>query len=115
VFVCPTTDADAARAIGRRLIAAYQTVPAYAAFQDWLGRGPVLRPMQDAWTAGDRRGALAAIPDQVVDDLFVHGAPDACRERVAEYRAKGLDTPVIMIVPGPGVDEAAAVRALAPA
>jgi probable F420-dependent oxidoreductase len=114
VFVCPTTDADAARAIGRRLIAAYLTVPAYAAFQDWLGRGEALRPMQDAWAAGDRRGALAAIPDQVVDDLFIHGALEHCRERVAEYQAKGLDTPVIAIMPGPGVDEADAVRALAP-
>jgi alkanesulfonate monooxygenase SsuD/methylene tetrahydromethanopterin reductase-like flavin-dependent oxidoreductase (luciferase family) len=114
VFVCPTTDADAARTIGRRLIAAYLTVPAYAAFQDWLGRGEALRPMQDAWAAGDRRGALAAIPDQVVDDLFVHGTLEHCRERVAEYQAKGLDTPVIAIMPGPGVDEADAVRALAP-
>jgi probable F420-dependent oxidoreductase len=114
VFVCPTTDADAARAIGRRLIAAYLTVPAYAAFQDWLGRGEALRPMQDAWAAGDRRGALAAIPDQVVDDLLVHGALEHCRERVAEYQAKGLDTPVIAMVPGPGVDEADAVSALAP-
>ncbi|HEY4851596.1 MAG TPA: LLM class F420-dependent oxidoreductase [Streptosporangiaceae bacterium] len=114
VFVCPTTDADAARAIGRRLIAAYLTVPAYAAFQDWLGRGEALRPMQDAWAAGDRRGALPAIPDQVVDDLFIHGTLEHCRERVAEYQAKGLDTPVIAIMPGPGVDEADAVRALAP-
>jgi probable F420-dependent oxidoreductase len=115
VFVCPTADADAARAIGRRLLAAYLTVPAYAAFEDWLGRGEALRPMQDAWAAGDRRGALAAIPDQVVDDLFVHGTPEHCRERVAEYQAKGLDTPVVMIVPGPGVDEADAIRKLAPA
>jgi probable F420-dependent oxidoreductase len=115
VFVCPTSDTETARAIGRRLLAAYLTVPAYAAFQDWLGRGEALRPMQDAWAAGDRGGALAAIPDQVVDDLFVHGSPEACRERVAEYQAKGLDTPVVMIVPGPGVDEADAVRALAPA
>jgi probable F420-dependent oxidoreductase len=114
VFVCPTTDADAARTIGRRLIAAYLTVPAYAAFQDWLGRGEALRPMQDAWAAGDRRGALAALPDQVVDDLFVHGTLEHCRERVAEYQAKGLDTPVIAVMPGPGVDEADAVRALAP-
>jgi probable F420-dependent oxidoreductase len=115
VFVCPTTDVEAARTIGRRLIAAYLTVPAYAAFQSWLGRGEVLRPMQDAWATGDRRGALAAITDQVVDDLFVHGQPEYCRERVAEYQAKGLDTPVVMIVPGPGVDETDAVRKLAPA
>jgi probable F420-dependent oxidoreductase len=114
VFVCPTRDADLARQVGRRLIAAYLTVPAYAAFHDWLGRGEVLRPMQDAWAAGDRKGALAAIPDRVVDDLVVHGPPEACRERVEQYRACGLDTPVVMVVPAPGVDEAGAVRQLAP-
>jgi probable F420-dependent oxidoreductase len=115
VFVCPTGDAETARAIGRRLIAAYLTVPAYAAFQEWLGRGEALRPMRDAWAAGDRRGALAAIPDHLVDELFVHGPPAACRERVAEYWANGLDTPVIMVVPAPGMDETEAVRQLAPA
>jgi probable F420-dependent oxidoreductase len=114
VFVCPAADADVARGIGRRLIAAYLTVPAYAAFHNWLGRGEVLRPMREAWAAGDRKGALAAIPEQVVDDLVVHGSTQACRERVAEYHANGLNTPVIMIVPTPGVDEAAAVRELAP-
>jgi len=50
----------------------------------------------------------------VVDDLFIHGALEHCRERVAEYQAEGLNTPVIAIMPGPGVDEADAVRALAP-
>jgi probable F420-dependent oxidoreductase len=115
VFVCPTADASVAREVGRRLVAAYLTVPAYAAFHDWLGRGEVLRPMQDAWAAGDRKGALAAIPDHVVDELVVHGRPEDCRERVEQYRASGLDTPVVMVVPAPGVDEATAVRQLAPA
>jgi alkanesulfonate monooxygenase SsuD/methylene tetrahydromethanopterin reductase-like flavin-dependent oxidoreductase (luciferase family) len=115
VFVCPTADASVARDVGRRLIAAYLTVPAYAAFHAWLGRGEVLRPMQDAWAAGDRKGALAAIPDHLVDELVVHGRPEDCRERVEQYRASGLDTPVVMVVPAPGVDEATAVRQLAPA
>ena len=115
IFVCPTPDAATARAIGRRMIAAYLTVPAYAAFHDWLGRGEVLRPMQRAWAARDRKGALELIPDHVVDELVVHGPPEACRDQVAEYQANGLDTPVIMIVPTPGVDETEAVRRLAPA
>jgi len=115
IFVVPTEDAATARAIGRRLIAAYLTVPVYAAFHAWLGRGEVLRPMQGAWAAGDRKKALELIPDEVVDELVVHGSAGACRERVAGYHATGLDTPVIMVVPAPGVDEAAAVRQLAPA
>ena len=114
LFVCPTGDAATARAIGRRLIAAYLTVPAYAAFHEWLGRGEILHPMQEAWAAGDRKRALDLIPDKLVDELVIHGEPAACRERVAEYRASGLDNPVIMVVPTPGVDEAQAVRQLAP-
>jgi probable F420-dependent oxidoreductase len=115
IFVCPTADAGLAREIGRRMIAAYLTVPAYAAFHDWLGRGPRLQPMAEAWAAGDRKGALAAIGDDLVDELVVHGPPGYCRERVAEYQAAGLDTPVIAIVPVPGVDQAEVIRELAPA
>ena len=90
LFVCPTADADLARQIGRRLITAYLTVPVYAAFHVWLGRGEVLRPMQDAWAAGDRKEALAAVPEHVVVELLVHGRPDECRVRVEQYRARGL-------------------------
>ena len=112
IFVCPTPDAVLARAIGRRMIAACLAVPAYAAFHAWLGRGEVTGPVVRAWQDGDREGALAAIGDQLVDDLIVHGAPEACRERVEQYQASGLDTPVIAVVPPPGTDAARAVRRL---
>jgi probable F420-dependent oxidoreductase len=115
IFVCPTPDAGLARAIGRRMIAAYLTVPAYAAFHAWLGRGEAMAPMQEAWAAGDRKRALEVIGDEVVDDLIVHGAPQACRERVAEYQAKGLDTPVIAVVTPPGGNVPDLVRQLSPA
>jgi probable F420-dependent oxidoreductase len=114
IFVLPTTDADLARAIGRRLVTGYLTVPAYAAFHDWLGRGDVLKPMQQKWAAGDRRGASEAIPDEVVDDLVIHGHVESCRERVDAYRAAGLDTPVIAVIPPPGTDATEAVRGLGP-
>ncbi len=113
IFVCPTDDAAAARGLGRLLISSYLTVPVYAAFHDWLGRGEILKPMHEAWAAGDRAGANAAIPDEVVDDLVVHGSPERCRERVAEYVANGLTTPAIAILPT-GADPVAMARALAP-
>ena len=31
--------------------------------------------MWDAWAAGDRKGALAAVPDELVDRLVLHGSP----------------------------------------
>ncbi|HEX8869617.1 MAG TPA: LLM class F420-dependent oxidoreductase [Lentzea sp.] len=113
IFVCPTEDADAARALGRMLISTYLTVPAYAAFHDWLGRGDVLRPMHEAWAAGDRKAASKAIPDEVVDALVVHGSAAECRARVAEYQAAGVDTPIIALLPTGG-DQVEQVRALAP-
>lgn len=40
ILVAASVDADAFRAHARRLIAGYLTVPTYAQFQEWLGRGP---------------------------------------------------------------------------
>ncbi|HVW80297.1 MAG TPA: LLM class F420-dependent oxidoreductase [Mycobacteriales bacterium] len=113
IFVAPTEDADLARAVGRFALAAYLTVPVYRAFHEWLGRGELMAPMQEAWAAGDRKAALAAIPDELVDDLVVHGAPAACRERIGEYVENGITTPVLAVLPV-GVDAATAVRELAP-
>jgi probable F420-dependent oxidoreductase len=115
IFVCPTTDADTARFIGKRMVAAYLTVPVYAAFHQWLGRGDIIAPMLTAWNSGDRKGALEAIPDTLVDELVIHGSAEECQERVAEYQAAGLDTPVIAITPVPGLDLADTIRRLAPA
>ena len=101
IFVCPSADPEYARNLGKLLISTYLTVPAYAAFHDWLGRGELLKPMHDAWAAGVRAGAAAAIPDEVVDDLVVHGSPEHCREHVAAYQQAGIDTPVIAMLPTP--------------
>jgi len=116
IFVCPTEDAAYARTAGRRMIAAYLTVPAYAEFHRWLGREPALGAMWTAWAAGDRRGALAAIPDEVVDELIVHGSPEQCREHVARYAEAGVDVPVMALVPTPELEQggAAALADLIP-
>jgi probable F420-dependent oxidoreductase len=114
LFVCPNPDAEAVRASGRFLISSYLNVPVYAAFHDWLGRGDQLQPMWDAWKAGDRKAALAAIPDQVVDDLIVHGTPQECREHLQRYVDNGVTTPVLALLPF-GIDGRQAIRDLAPA
>ncbi|HLH47477.1 MAG TPA: LLM class F420-dependent oxidoreductase [Acidimicrobiales bacterium] len=114
IFVCPSSDAATVRAQARRLLAAYLNVPVYAAFHEWLGRGPALRPMWDAWGSGDRKAALAAIPDDVVDDLVLHGTPDQVRAKVAAYVANGVTTPVLAVVPLAGIDPREAARRLAP-
>ena len=114
LFVCVSEDAATVRETGRRMLAGYLTVPAYAAFHDWLGRAEILRPMHEAWRAGDRKGAMAAISDEVVDALIVHGSAATCRARIKEYVANGLDTPILAPLPGGEVSIAEAVRGLAP-
>jgi len=113
IFVIPSEDADMARAVGRRMITAYLNVGVYAEFPRWLGRGEVLGPMWERWEAGDRKGALAAIPDEVVDELVVHGSFAQCRAHVERYVANGVDIPVLAVLPF-GVDLAEAVEGLAP-
>jgi probable F420-dependent oxidoreductase len=113
IFVIPTEDKDLARMVGRRMITAYLNVPAYAEFHRWLGRGPALQPMWDAWAAGDRKGALAAIPDEVVDELVVHGSLPECKAHVQRYVDNGVTIPAPAIVPI-GVDLAQAVTGLSP-
>ena len=113
IFVAPTTDADTVRAMGRFAIAAYLTVPVYAEFHRWLGRGEVLQPMWDHWAAGDRKAALAAIPDSLVDELIVHGSPEACREQIDRYVANGVTCPALALLPF-GIDTQQAIRDLAP-
>ena len=113
IFVCPTTDAERARHVGRMAIAAYLNVEVYARFHEWLGRSDVLQPMWSAWRAGDRKSALAAIPDGLVDELIVHGTPEECRAHVQRYVDNGVTVPVIALFAGAD-DLEQAVRALAP-
>jgi probable F420-dependent oxidoreductase len=113
IFVCPSEDADLVRMVGRRMIAAYLNVGVYAEFHRWLGRGPALEPMWEAWQAGDRKRALEVIPDEVVDALLVHGSFEECKAHLARYVANGVDIPVLAVLPI-GVSLAEAVKGLAP-
>jgi probable F420-dependent oxidoreductase len=113
IIVFPTTDFDTVRAVGRRVVAAYLTVPAYAAFQEWLGRGDAIRDMNAAWNAGDRGRALELVPDALIDELIVHGSPAECARRVEEYVAAGVTTTAPMIS-AQGDQLREVLRALAP-
>jgi probable F420-dependent oxidoreductase len=113
IFVAPTDDADTVRGMGRFAIAAYLNVPVYAAFHEWLGRGDRLAEMWRLWKKGDRKAALAAIPDSVVDELIVWGPPEKCREHVQRYVDNGVTTPALALLPF-GLDQRQAVRDLAP-
>jgi probable F420-dependent oxidoreductase len=112
IFVCPTEDADYARTLGRRLIAAYLTVGAYAEFHRWLGRGRQLELMWQLWEQGDRRGATMAVPDGVVDALVLHGTPATCRAQVQAYVDAGVQVPVLAVLPTPQLTDTTTPQAM---
>jgi probable F420-dependent oxidoreductase len=99
LFVIASQDVAAVRATARRAIAAYLNVPVYAKFHGWLGRGEQLAAMWQAWEAGDRAAALAAIPEGLIDDLFLYGSPAEISARIKDYVDAGVTTPVLAIMP----------------
>jgi len=103
IMVCPNPDADHVRRAVKPLIARYLSVPGYAEFQRWLGRGEELSDMWEAWAAGDRDAAATAVPDSLVDELVVHGTPEQCREGLAAFVSAGVTMPVVAVLPH-GVD-----------
>ena len=115
IFVCPSENAEVVRAAGRFAIAAYLNVPVYVEFHRWLGRGPQLQGMWDAWKAGDRKAALAAIPDEVVDDILIHGSPAECRAKIQSYFDNGVTTSSLAILAlDPELNYWESVKALSP-
>jgi alkanesulfonate monooxygenase SsuD/methylene tetrahydromethanopterin reductase-like flavin-dependent oxidoreductase (luciferase family) len=104
----------------RRYVTAYLNVPVYRAFQEWLGRGTALEAMWSAWRAGDRKSAVAAVPEQVMNDLIVRGSMSEIRAHVGRYLDAGIDTAFLALStaePDPARSRAIlldAMRALAP-
>ena len=108
VYYAP--DADS-RERARRLLVAYANVPAYAEHHRRMGRGAALEPVWAAWQAGDRRAALAALPDSVLDELVVSGTPAQCRAHLQAYLDAGLDGIVVHVLT-PGAENLAALERL---
>ncbi len=70
--------------------------------------------MWDCWRSGDRKAALAAIGDDVVDELIVHGSPAQCLAHIQRYVENGVTTPVVMPLPFAGTSAHETMRLVAP-
>ncbi len=97
LFVCvdplsPETDTGI-----RRHINTYLNVPVYKAFHEWLGRTEALGPMWQAWSSGDRKGAVAAIPESVIDELILKGSVDDIHAHVKRYMDAGITTAFLQL------------------
>jgi probable F420-dependent oxidoreductase len=87
--------------VARFMFSAYATVPVYEAFFRSLGWSEAIDPMVKAWRDGDRKAALAAVPEELVREIFVFGDAAAMRDRLGEYAARGITTLVLTPIAPP--------------
>ncbi len=99
VHCCLSADAGAAAAAAREVVPRYVLHPAAPRLFGQDHGGGDLRAVRERLRAGDRAGAAAQVPQQVADAFVAHGDAGACLSRLAEYRAAGVDLPVLFPMP----------------
>ena len=78
----------------RRQVLAYAMVPTHQpAFVDTFDNLPEVAA---AWQEGDRARALSLVPDEAVLAQCALG-PDMLADRIATYRAAGVDLPIVLL------------------
>jgi alkanesulfonate monooxygenase SsuD/methylene tetrahydromethanopterin reductase-like flavin-dependent oxidoreductase (luciferase family) len=95
------------------MFSSYITVPVYANFYRWLGYGEQIEPMVTAWESGDRQGAAAAAPWELIEDMFIFGTPEQMKERLNAFVEGGITLPILTPIVTPD-QLAETVDALAP-
>lgn len=115
IFVAVDEDSDALRTELRRHLTAYLTVPQYNNFFKEIGFEREATTASAAWNAGDRKAALAAVPDRMLEEIYVFGSVDHCRARLAEYEKAGVTTTALQpesFAPDPKERRARILRAI---
>ena len=78
----------------RRQVLAYSMVPTHQ--PAFVGTFDNLPEVAEAWQSGNRAAALSMVPDEAVLAQCALG-PDMLAERIAAYRAAGVDLPIVLL------------------
>ncbi len=102
-IVCvPNEPEEEVRAAFRWLFGPYLAVPGYNRFVAAQGFEAEAEGVRSAWASGDRKGALAAVSDRLIDAMLISGPADRCKERLESFRDAGLSTPVLLFLSSRG-------------
>ena len=83
----------------RRVLVGYCQANTYIQGFRHFGYGDILDEVHRYWKAGNRAMAEAALPEQMVEELYVLGTADECRAHVERFRQAGLQLPVLAAPP----------------
>ncbi len=100
-FFCIPGEREAVEPLARFMFSSYITVPVYAAFYRWLGYGEEIEAMVNAWASGDRQGAAAAAPWELIEEMFIFGSPEQMVERINAFVEGGITLPILTPITTP--------------
>jgi 5,10-methylenetetrahydromethanopterin reductase len=99
VHCCVSQDVAAAAAAARAIVLRYVLHPAAPRLFGEVGGDVDLRSVRELVLAGDRDRAAGQVPQQVADGFVAYGGAAQCAARLADYRAAGVDLPVMFPIP----------------
>lgn len=110
VRTCVTDDPSPTREHLRRELTGYVPVPTYRNQFITAGYAEEVGAALAKWEGGDRKGAVAELPDRMVDEINALGSAEACRRQLDAFRDAGV-THLIVAPWTAGSDTAADVTA----
>jgi F420-dependent oxidoreductase-like protein len=113
VHVIVTDDVDAARDVLRPMLALYiggmgaRGANFYNALVQRYGYEADAERIQALYLAGSQREAIAAVPEELIDEIALVGPPDRIRDRLDAWREAGVTTLLV------GTSDVGALRTMA--
>jgi probable F420-dependent oxidoreductase len=93
------TDREKYLPLAQRDLFSYATVDSYAANFTRAGYGDAVNEIRERHAAKDRRGAVAAVSDEMVDGIDVMGDAEVVTATLKAYAAAGVDEPIVFPLP----------------
>jgi len=100
-FFCLPGEREEVEPLARFMFSSYITVPVYTNFYRWLGYGDQIDAMVAAWESGDRQGAAAAAPWDLIEEMFIFGSPEQMKERIGAFVDGGITLPILTPITTP--------------
>jgi alkanesulfonate monooxygenase SsuD/methylene tetrahydromethanopterin reductase-like flavin-dependent oxidoreductase (luciferase family) len=95
VNLCLDDDIERARAGLRAALPTYLAFPGYGRRFTALGFGRAVKAVRARLAAGDAAGAVAAVPDELIERVGAFGPAARCRGWVERFRAAGVAVPIL--------------------
>lgn len=96
VPICISEDINAARAVHRRTLTHYATLPNYRNYWKEAGYVEEMDAVEKAIAEGRRDDIPKYLTDRWLDDCTLSGSPSRIRDGVEAWRAAGIHTPIIV-------------------